>query len=1137
VTILTATAAVAVFGFLSLGRFPVELLPDVSYPTLTVQTTYPDAAPESVEQLVTRPLEESVGVITGIRDLRSTSRAGLSEVVLEFEWGQAMDFAALDVREKLGQVQLPLEAERPRVLRFDPTLDPIIRMALTGDRPLDELRQLAERWIKPRFEAVRGVAAAKVRGGLDPEIHVDVDIARLAALGLDLDDVASALTSQNVNRPGGTVKDWGSVYLVRTLHEYDDLEQVARTIVRETDTGRVRIEDVARVTRGHVDRDVITRNAGVEGVEFALHREGSANTMAVSEAIREELTRLRTELPADMELTLLNDQSQYISAAVSQVWSAALIGGLLAVLVLFFFLRDVPSTLIIALSIPASVVATFLPLSRTGVSLNIMSLGGLALGAGMLVDNSIVVLEAIDRRRREGLTRREAAARGAGEVAGAVTAATLTTVSVFLPIVFVTGIAGQLFYDLAMTVCLSLLASLAVSLTIIPTLSAIDLSALGRTGGETLFHWDRDSGQGGQRPFTLRLGRLVLPPVGDGTHLFSRLLTVLLTLPRLVLALALGVVLGLWWLVSWSFHGVAWPVARAFDALGAVYPGGLRGALRVRWLLLPATFALLFVAVQAAASLGTSLVPDLSQGEFAFQCRLPEETTLETTSSVVERIEDQLADDERFARVFSVVGSLPSTASGRQTLGENLAQIDVVLPDDATPEDEAAAIERVRDVLAVFPSIDAEFVQPSVMSVKPPIEVKVFSEELNTLELASGLVADTVAAVDGVRDVASTVEPGSPEVRLTIDRERAGALGVPVDDLSRMLASQIRGLVVGEFREGEERLDIRLRAQASERDRASEVADLSFRLPGGTSVPISSVAEVDIRRAPAAIYRADGARVARITAHAGARDLGRALDELQAGLTGLELPLGAGVELGGQNDELQVSFDSLRLALALAVFLVFVVMAMQFESLVHPFVILLTVPLGAVGVVAALMLTGEGISVLSLIGSVMLAGIVVNNAIVLVDAINRRRRAGEELVAAIVAGGEERLRPILMTTATTVLALLPMALSLGEGDELRRPMAITVIGGLSVSTLLTLLVIPCMYRVLTRPGQRLRPLTDDADSPLPSHESSQDSDAHTSAREGGTSAAPGGGELLTAAQAPSPIATAQPAGPNAEPAT
>ncbi len=1078
VTILMATVAVSVFGFLSLGSFPVELLPDVAYPSLTVQTEYPDAAPESVEQFITKPVEEAVGVIPGVRDLRSTSRAGMSEVVLEFEWGEEMDFAALDVREKLGLVQLPLEADRPRVLRFDPSLDPIIRLAFTGSRSLDDLRQIAERMLKPRLEAVRGVAAAKVRGGLDPEIHVDARIDRLAALGLTLDDLAQTLEAENVNRPGGTLDDFGAVFLVRTLHEYENLEQIRRTIVRETPQGRIRIEDVAEVSRGHIDRDIITRNAGNEAVELALHREGSANTMTVAAAIRDALEDLRSELPDSLQLTLLTDQSRYIEDSVEQVWSGALVGGILAVVVLFFFLRDVLPTAIIALSIPASVVATFLPLSRVGVSLNIMSLGGLALGVGMLVDNSIVVLEAIDRRRREGLTRREAAARGASEVAGAVTAATLTTVSVFLPIVFVTGIAGQLFYDLAMTVCLSLVASLLVSLTLIPTLSSFDPGDLSRSSAETLFHWDQGP-RSADQPFTWRIGSLVLAPIGNGVHWISKLLTVLLAPLRLLLVAATGVILAAWWAVTWAFHVVAWPAARVVDAVGKVYPYALASAVKRRALLLPATFVLFVGALLLARSLGTNLVPDLAQGEFAFQLRLSEETPLETTAEVVQRIESRFQQDSRFDRVFSVVGSLPSTASGRQTLGENLAQINFVLPEFSTEETESSAVARIREVLGAFPMVKAELVRPSVMAMKPPVEVKVHADDLDVLAEASEITLAALNRVEGIRDLATTVEPGSPEVRITPDRERSAALGVPADALSLALQAQIRGRLVGQFREDEERLDIRLRALEGDRDRASVVRDLPIRLPGGTSVPVSAVADVEVGRGPAAIYREGGARVAFLTAAADARALGEIAERVEGVLRDTPLPAGATATLGGQNDELQVSLDSLRLALVLAVFLVFVVMAMQFESLVHPFVILFTVPLGAIGVIGALWLTGSGISVLSLIGAVMLAGIVVNNAIVLVDAVNRRRRSGEELDPALVGAGQERLRPILMTTATTVLALLPMALGLGSGNELRRPMAITVIGGLTIATLLTLFVVPCTYRLLNRAGQRSRPLTED----------------------------------------------------------
>jgi HAE1 family hydrophobic/amphiphilic exporter-1 len=1119
VAVFVCTLAVTVFGFLAARQLSVDLLPDLSYPTLTIQTVYPDAAPVSVEQLVTRPVEEAVGVIPGVRDMRSTSRAGLSEVVLEFEWDEDMDVAALDVREKLGLVELPREADLPRVLRFDPSLDPVMRVSLTGERPLDDLRQIADRFVKPRLEAVRGIAAAKVRGGLDPEIQVEADEDRLAAYGLTLADLGQALERENVNRPGGTLKDWGAVYLVRTLNEFDDLRQIRRTVVRDAPAGRVRVEDVAEVSRGHRDREEITRAGGRETVELALHREGSANTVAVASAAREEIGRLNEELGRGLRLEILTDQSRYIAEAISQVWSAAALGGILAVLVLYFFLRDPRPTGIVALNIPISVLATFLPMRRAGVDLNLMSLGGLALGVGMLVDNSIVVLEAIDRRRREGRSRREAAVAGAGEVAAAVTSSTLTTVAVFFPIVFVKGIAGQLFYDLAVTVCVSLAASLAVSLTLTPALAALEPGG----GHRSVFRWDeaREASQGpGRRAlgFALRgprrggprvlralgfvlllpvralalvaagglvplqkgadlafpwlegarLGRLRLPPLGDPVHPTTRLLTLALSPVRLVALAAAGVAGLLWLAARRAFEVVTAPLWASFQAFGTRYPAGLAWSLRHRGAVIGAALAAFVVALAAVPVLGTELVPDLLQGEFAFRLRLPEGTPLETTAQVVERIEAPLVADGRFARVFSVVGSLPSAASGRRTLGENLAQIDFALPAGAGAEDEEAAVGRVRRVLDLFPEVEAELVHPSVLTMKPPVVAQVFADDLAVLDRTAEQVAAALRRVPEVDDVATTVEFGSPEIRVEIDRERAGALRVQPDEVSQSLRRQIRGEIVGQFREEEERLDIRLRASEPWRARASEVESLRIRLAGGAVVPVSAVARVVVDRGPAAIHRSGGARVAEVSGKTPAADLGRALDRVRAVLGRVDLPSGATVELAGQDRELHVSFSSLRLALALALFLVYVVMAAQFESLLHPFVILLTVPLGATGALGALLVTGRAISVLALIGIVMLAGIVVNNAIVLVDAVNRRRGEGQALEQAIVGAGRERLRPIVMTTATTVLGLLPMALGLGAGDELRAPLAITVIGGLTLATLLTLIVIPCVYRSLAR---------------------------------------------------------------------
>ena len=1097
VTIIVATAALTIFGALSFTNIPVELLPGLAYPTLTVQTEYPDAAPTSVEQFVSRPLEEAVGVIPGVREMRSVSRAGLSEVILEFEWAERMDFAAMEVREKLGLVELPREAGLPRVLRFDPSLDPIVRLAFTGDRPLDELRQIADRWLKPRLETIVGVAAAKVSGGLEPEIQVEADEDRLAAMGLTLDDLAGALRAENVNRPGGTLKDWSSVYLVRTLHEFTDLDQLRRTVVRQGPAGRVRVEDVATVRRGHRDRQEITRSDGVETVEIALHREGSTNTIAVADAIREALDGppgqpdlgLRAQLDDDLRLTILTDQSVYISEAIDQVWSAAMIGGLLAIGVLYFFLRDPRATLIIGVTIPVSVITTFLPMYKTGVSLNIMSLGGLALGVGMLVDNSIVVLEAIDRCRREGLAAREAAARGAREVSGAVIAATLTTVSVFLPIVFVRGVAGQLFYDLAVTVCLALLISLGVSLTLIPMLSALDLGGARRISLEEAY-----GGATGVRAHALLGGFLrpsnLLPSLfGSAPGRTARFL-MLLILPlrfvgklllyllrplsfgliwllRMILRGAIWIILAVWSPLSRLIDAVFWPVTFVIDRLGQAYPGLLTAALRARWAVLPLAFAVFVMTLAAVPLLGTNLVPDLSQGEFAFRLRLNEGTTLESSAEIVERIERRAIEDGRFSRVFSVVGNWASTASGRRTVGENLAQINLVLEEDSSMEDEAAAIDRLREILALFSGVEAELAHPSVLSVRPPLAVHLFSEDLDDLDRAAKSAAEMMWALPAVHDVASSSEPGNPEITIELDRERADELGVRAEPLSRSLQRQIGGEIVGQFREEEQRLDIRLRASENWRDRASEISALRFRLENGTVLPVSAFARVSLERGPAAIHRVSGGRVARVTAKVDSADLGRSLDELKLELAELALPASIVTELAGQDEELRVSFASLRLALALAIFMVYVVMAMQFESLRYPLVILLSVPLGIVGVVLGLGITGTSISVLALIGVVILAGIVVNNAIVLVDAINRRRRSGEPLEAAIVAAGRERLRPILMTTATTVLALLPMALGLGAGDELRRPLAITVIGGLSVATLLTLLVIPCLYRAMS----------------------------------------------------------------------
>jgi HAE1 family hydrophobic/amphiphilic exporter-1 len=558
---------------------------------------------------------------------------------------------------------------------------------------------------------------------------------------------------------------------------------------------------------------------------------------------------------------------------------------------------------------------------------------------------------------------------------------------------------------------------------------------------------------------------------------------------RLPLLLVLGLLAAAGWALSRAFFLVTAPLAALVGRLTRGYPRVVQRALARPGTVLGAAALLLAFAIAAVPLLGTRLVPHLSQGEFAFQLRLPEGTPLEVTADTVARIEEPFVGDGRFARIFSTVGSLPSSASGRRTLGENLAQIDFVLPDGARRADQAAAEARVREVLARFPRAEAELVQPAVLALAPPVGVRLYGEDLAALDVAADRVARALSRVPGLEDLSTTSEPGSPEVQVDLDRERAATLGLSATDVAQALRRKIGGDLIGQFREGEERIDIRLRALEPFRDQASEVQDLRLRLPDGTAVPVSAVARVEVGRGPAAIHRAEGSRMAEVTAEASVTDLGEVLAAVERELEVLQgvqmpptssgepsklskasqLPPGVRLELTGQNEELEVSFGSLKLALGLAIFLVYVVMAAQFESLLHPFVILLSVPLAVVGIVGGLLVTGHPISVLVLIGAVMLAGIVVNNAIVLVDAVNRRRREeGQDVLTALVEAGRERLRPILMTTGTTVLGLLPMALGLGAGDELRAPLAITVIGGLTLSTLLTLVVIPCVYLLFTR---------------------------------------------------------------------
>ncbi len=1044
VTVSMIAVALIVFGVVAFTRLPINLLPDISYPSLTVETRFPGAAPAEVESLVSRQIEEAVGVVAGVQRMTSVSRPGLSQVTLEFGWGRNMDFASIDVREKLDLVVLPKEAEKPVVLRFDPANDPVVRLYMTGGENLTQLRYVAEEVLKKDLESTEGVAAIKVNGGYEEEIQVQVDEGKLALLGVSIEDVNQKLLRENINQAGGSLYEQEARYLVRSRNEFRNLDDIMQTVLVSKDGRNVTMADVATVVRGHKQREVITRFGGDEAVEMALYKEGDANTVSVAKAIFARLDRVKKELPAGISVVTGVDQSRFIQASIQEVISNALIGGLIAVIILMFFLKDIVSTLIIGVSIPISVIATFFLMYQTGTTLNVMSLGGLALGVGMLVDNAIVVLESIYKRKERGDSGIAAALGGASEVGRAVIASTLTTVAVFVPVVFVEGVAAQLFRDQALTVSFSLLASLAVSLTLIPMMGAIFLNRGSSSTGVPavpaaptgrMRRAARATLVGGPS-FLLRWSRIALSRIWAGLSFCAR------------------------------------PLARLFDGvlgtgLGA-YPGLLGWCLRSRAVVLSVALLAFAGSLVVLRGLGLDLIPSFTQGEFSFQIELPEGTPLESTDRFVQGVQSVLKDVPDVDAYSSIVGGAGLSLTRTGTEGENVARLQVRMKPGSGARREEAVIALLRSRLDGMPQARFKFERPSYFTFRTPIEVEIYGDDLEALQASAELVKKRISEVPGLVDVKSSAEVGNPELQIAFHRDQLTRLGLDLSQVAGTVRNKVQGEVATRFLEGDREIDIKVRSVEVGQASVGDVEDMIVAQRDGVPIYLKSVADVKLEEGPSEIRRIGQKRAAVISGNLSGRDMGAVASDIRQRLRDIPLSAGVTATLSGQEEELQRSFNSLYLAMGLAIFLVYLVMASQFESILQPFIVMFTVPLGAIGAIAALALTGSSVNVVALIGAVMLAGIVVNNAIVLIDAINQHREKGLARHEAILQAGLDRMRPILMTSSTTILGLLPMALGLGEGAELRSPLAITVIGGLTVATALTLFVIPVVYTLLDR---------------------------------------------------------------------
>ena len=1215
--------SLVVFGWKSYRELPINLMPDISYPTLTVRTEYEGAAPEDVEKLVTRPLEETLSIVSGLVEISSTSSAGLSEVVMEFTWGTDMSAAQQDVRDRLDMFDPPQDVtEKPVILRYDPTLDPVLRVAVTGSdlsgiadpeerakRGRDELlaiRDAAENQIKSDLEGEPGIAQVLVKGGREEEVQVLVDTSRLKNLGLSLDHVNKAIGQQSVSRAGGRLREGKTEYLVRTLNEFQDVGEIGETIIGSVDGTQIRLKDVARVAFGEKERETVVRINGREAVELEIYKWGDANTVQVCNTLKdlfefereptvlERLTdllpkpdtdipdgappelvalkmaqemaldrTLRSRLPEYAQLSLISDQSRFIVASIKEVQNTAVVGGILALLILYFFLRELKSTVIIGISIPISVVATFIPMFMRDVSLNIMSLGGLALGVGMLVDNSIVVLESIFRCSEEGDDTVDAADRGTKEVASAVTASTLTTIAVFLPLAFVEGVAGQLFRDQALTVAFSLIASLLVALFLIPMIASrkklvlvagADVVWLPRAYNEArgtgagppaalllivpngfryawgwlcrlveedltpAFRIVMKTGQWAAKPGRLRwlvmaalaygvLGAIAIGATyviaagsGEGDSAGLAALVALLVVVGVPLGVAfvfVGAPIGLI-LFHFGIHCVAgiaatlgvtglfvvsvvviavvgtaakilgailWLPLKVFDvsfrAFAEFYALTLRRSLRFS----PAI--LLLVAIVAghagylALSLGRELIPVLKQGEFGIRMEAEAGTRLEDTERRSQLLEAIVMAEPEVETVAVEVGQEKVRADGNR--GENVAEFTVLLKNpaaNAPRQDEI--IDRLRRKLAAVTADELTFTLPTLFSFNTAVELQIRGDDLDTLRELGRRVLVLVSEVPGLRDVELSMKEGYPEIIIELDRDLCAANDLNPDEVAQKLRTEIHGDDSTKLPRGGTKIDIRVRTDRARLKGLHDLRGLSVR-EGHPALPLSAVAEIRVEEGPSETRRVDQRQVALVTANVEGRDLGSVSQDLESLLAGVEKPSDYQFVLGGQNRELQTSLGSLQFALLLAIFLVYVVMACQFESIWQPAMVMFTVPLAFIGVVYVLAWFGIVLSIVVYIGGIILAGIVVNDAIVLIDYVNQLRERGMSKREAVVQAGRVRLRPILMTTLTTVLGLWPMATWIGEGAEIRRPMAITVMAGLTSATVLTLVIIPMIY--------------------------------------------------------------------------
>ncbi|NLL62132.1 MAG: efflux RND transporter permease subunit [Candidatus Atribacteria bacterium] len=1011
VTISMLFIALIVIGFVSYQGLGLDLLPDMSFPVSAIMVSYPGAAPEEMEALITIPLEEVVSTVHRVDTINSISQEGNTVLLLSFQWGTNMDIAILEVREKIDQVKriLPEGAGDPSVIKFDPSMMPIMVLGINSEQySLHELDRFARLLLKPRLERIEGIASASVSGGVEREILVSVDNEKLRANSLTLDQVVMALRSENINLPAGTLREGNVDFLIRTLGRFESIADIENVIISTVKGNQIPLKEIARISDTFKKQQTVAYINGYPSISLTLQKESGTNTVIVANRVNSELNTIKNKgiLPGDTKAITVFDSSDFIKKAIKEVSDTLLIGAVLTMLVLYAFLHSIKSTLIIGFSIPISVISTFTLLYFAKLTLNMMTLGGLALGIGILVDNSIVVLENVFRHRELGKDAALAAELGANEVADAITASTLTTIAVFLPVVYVSGIAGELFKTMGLTIAFSLLMSLFVALTLVPML------------------------------FSRSRNRKILSPSSDAADRSSSLTA-----------------------KEANKRGF-------FNAVRREYSYLIDWALRHRGIMVLMAIAILVLSFTLLPLVGAEFFPAIDQGNFSINISLPVGTNFEVTREIAREIEKVVHSVPEIENVFTTVGSGSSMDIGGSG-GNNAAIMATLIEKGERERDSSDIIAELRDRIGEYPDTQIRFSEQNLsLTSGAALTINISGDSLGELDFIANTIMSLLSEVEGIYDLQSSVEEVRPELHIAIDREKVNLYGLSAGQVASNVHDALLGKVAGYFQEGGERYNITVKLEKSGYGELQELENMMISSNYGLQVPLKEIARVEVGIGPQGINRENQQRQVQVTGNVSGRFLGSVIQEARQKLNSLVLPEGYHYAFAGEQEEMNKSFRELFFALILSILLVYMIIAAQFESLLFPFAVIFSIPFSFIGVIIALMLSGISLNVLSLIGLIILAGVVVNNAIVLIDYINQLRKSGLGRNEAVIEAGETRLRPILMTTLTTVLALVPMAIGLGEGAEMRAPLAVTIIGGLTSSTFLTLVFIPILYTYL-----------------------------------------------------------------------